>query len=50
MSFDIPGFQKCQMHPHRASGLQTKWRIVSPGVAAQGWGRYPRAYDMPLKN
>lgn len=50
MSYDILGAQMCPRHPCGASGLQINWRLVSAGVAAQGWARYPRAYEMPLKN
>lgn len=50
MSYDMLGTLKCPRDTHRASGLQIDWRLRSPGAAAQGWARYHRAYEIPLKN
>lgn len=48
VSYDMVGASTCPRHPHRASGLQANRRLVSPGVVAQGWQSYSRAYQMPL--
>lgn len=50
VSYEMVSDWTCPRHPHTASGLQADRGLVHPGIVAQDWQSYPRAYQMPLKN